>query len=168
MEVVEELEKEKRKENLVVFGIPEEDDEQEGDKLVNDVINGLLPEIRVEFTALGRIHKKGLNPRPLRIKIDDAGHRRKILARAKDLHSSDKFNKIYINPDLTREQQLADMKLRKEVKRLREAGEIVKIIKGEIVKDTKPLNSKTDNSKVEISGVSSAASSIASSAATSN
>ena len=46
------------------------------------------------------------------------------------------FERIYIVPDLTQEQQREDKKLRDEVKRLRDSGAVnVRISKGSVVAD---------------------------------
>jgi hypothetical protein len=133
MGVVEELEREKRRTNLVLMGVPEGDD-GEGREIVTDVVNGLVPEVKVEFVIVGRIGKKGNVARPVRIRVDEQGHRRKLLARAKDLKGKEGLDKIYIMPDLTRLQQQEDKALRDEVKRLRTAGETgVRIEKGVVV-----------------------------------
>jgi hypothetical protein len=134
MGVVEEMEREKRRNNLVLMGVPEEGKDGEGREIVADVISGLIQEAKVEFVLVGRIGKKGAGTRPVRIRIEDQGHRRKLLGRAKDLKGMEGMDRIYIMPDLTRVQQLEDKKLREEVKRLRAAGERgVKIEKGVVV-----------------------------------
>jgi PHD-finger len=134
MGVVEEMEREKRKNNLVLMGVPEEGNDGEGTEKVAEVINGLIPEAKVDFVLVGRIGKKENGTRPIRIRVEDQSHRRKLLGRAKDLKSMEGLGRIYIVPDLTRVQQLEDKKLRDEVKRLRATGERgVKIEKGVVV-----------------------------------
>jgi hypothetical protein len=134
MGVVEEMEREKWRNNLVLMGVPEEGENGEGREIVKDVISGLMPGVQVNFELVGRIGKKGVGTRPVRIKVDDQSHRRKLLARAKDLKDKEGLDKIYIVPDLTRVQQMEDKKLREEVRRLRAAGERgVKIEKGAVV-----------------------------------
>jgi hypothetical protein len=134
MGVVEEMEREKRRNNLVLMGVPEEGENGERREIVNNVISGLMPGVQVNFELVGRIGKKGVGTRPVRIKVDDQNHRRKLLAGAKDLKDKEGLDKIYIVPDLTRVQQMEDKKLREEVRRLRAAGERgVKIEKGAVV-----------------------------------
>ena len=87
MGVVEEMEREKRKNNLVLMGVPEEGNDGEGTKKVADVINGLIPEAKVDFVLVGRIGKKENGTRPVRIRVEDQSHRRKLLGQAKDLKS---------------------------------------------------------------------------------
>jgi len=68
---------------------------------------------------LGRIGRKGVGPRPVRIMIKENAHRRKLLANARELKTMAGLNKIYLVPDLTRLQQMEDKKLRDQVKELR-------------------------------------------------
>jgi hypothetical protein len=134
MGVVEELEREKRRSNLVLMGVPEEGADGEGRDIVSDVVKGLVPEVAVEFVIVGRIGKKGTVARPVRIRVEDQGHRRKLLSRAKDLKGKEGLQRIYIVPDLTRMQQQEDKVLRDEVKRLRTSGENgARIEKGVVV-----------------------------------
>jgi len=60
----------------------------------------------------------GAKIRPVRICIEDADIRRKILKKANSLKDNKKFEKIYIyiSPDLTKKQQEEDKKLREIVK----------------------------------------------------
>jgi len=135
MEVAEEMEREKRKNNLVLFGVPEEGSEGLGRERIVEVIKGLVPEAEVEFVVVARIGRKESGAiRPVRIRVEDPGNRRKLLGRAKGLKSKEGMDKIYIAPDMTRVQQLDDRKLRDEVKRLRESGARgVRIEKGVVV-----------------------------------
>jgi hypothetical protein len=92
--------------------------------------------VKVEFVVLGRIGAKGEKARPIRIKIDDVGHRRNLLARAKGLKEIDGLERVFIVPDLTRAQQEEGRKLREEVSALRREGKFrIRISKGEIVKE---------------------------------
>jgi nitrogen fixation/metabolism regulation signal transduction histidine kinase len=149
MGVVEELEREKRRSNLVLMGVPEEGEWGEGREIVLDVVNGLVPEVNVEFVIIGRIGKKGNAARPVRIRVEDQGHRRKLLSRAKELKGREGFQRIYIVPDLTRVQQEEDKALRDEVRRLRVAGENgVRIEKGVVV-IRKPMRVVETNAQAE-------------------
>ena len=68
-------------------------------EVVSDVIKGLISEVKVEFKIIGRIRKKGTAPRPVRITVEDQGHRRKLLSRAKELKGKERFQRIYLVPD---------------------------------------------------------------------
>jgi hypothetical protein len=107
---------------------------------VRDVVQGLMAEVKIQYQVLGRVGKKidGRMPRPVRIRVDDVTHRKKLLAKAKDLKHMDQFSKIYIVPDLTRVQQLEDKKIRDQVKKYRQEGEIgVRIERGKIVRGSR-------------------------------
>ena len=133
-EVIEEMEREKRRSNIVLMGVPEEGEQGEGEEIVRDVVRGLVPEATVEFVVVGRIGKKGEGNRPVRVRVEDQGHRRKLLSRAKELKGKENLQRIYLVPDLTKMQQLEDKALRDEVKSRRLRGEIgVKIEKGVVV-----------------------------------
>ena len=54
------------------------------------MIKGLIPEVKVEFRIIGRIGKKGTMPRPVRVTVDDQGHRRKLLSRRKSKRTKGK------------------------------------------------------------------------------
>ena len=104
-----------------------------------------MKEVTVQYQIVGRIgkivdgNKAGTSSamekvRPIRISLEDASHRRRILMRAKDLRLLQGFEKIYVAPDLTQMQQAEDRKLRTEVKNLRDAGKKnVKIVQGSVV-----------------------------------
>ena len=134
MEVVEELERERRRDKLVIMGIPEEGEDGDGEDIVKDVVAALMEEVVVEFKVIGRIGKMGSKPRPVRIRVQDVGHRRKLLARAKELRNKEGLQKIFIVPDQTRMQQEADKVLRDKVKLLRRDGVEARIVKGEVVR----------------------------------
>jgi hypothetical protein len=51
----------------------------------------------------------------MRVKVENSLHRRRILTSVKKLKGIDGKENIYIAPDLTRQQQEEDRKLRQEV-----------------------------------------------------
>jgi PHD-finger len=134
MEVAEAIERDKRRNKLVIMGVPE--NAQEENKFVREVIDALMPETKVEVVYVGRIGRRCEKDRPLRILVEDNGHRRKILSRAKELKGMEGKERIFIVPDRTRIQQDEDKKLREEVKRLRLAGGVrVRIVRGTVVSE---------------------------------
>ena len=136
MEVSEGIDRVNRRDNLVLMGVPEEGEDGKGDEIVKDVVGNLLPGVRVEFTVMERIGRKGLGPRPLRIKVKDMSHKRKLLMKARELKGHPELHKIYVVPDLTRLQQLEDKKLRDQVKEMRKSGvKSARIMRGEIVRE---------------------------------
>lgn len=136
VQMKEMLEREKRHSNLVIMGLEEDEDCAKEFQLVTDMIDKLMVEVSVKVEVVGRIGKKEGKMRPLRIKIEDIGHRRMILTRAKKLKGMKGMEKIYIVTDMTRMQQEEDKKLRDKIKSLREDGELhVKIINKEVVRE---------------------------------
>ena len=141
----------KRKMNLVVFGLPETQQDtsssqwSNAEKIEKDIEN--ISQIIIEEIGVGLSPRSGIidarrlgapkagNPRPLRIEFRDLNTKRDVLTNAKKLRSSknDLCKKLYINPDLTEEQKKADEKLRKEMWVRREKGENVIIRRGAIV-----------------------------------
>lgn len=133
MQITEALEREKRKNNLVLMGIPEQQDDLVGhiEKIIKESTGGTAI-----FEIVGRIGKSELKDktRPLRILMEDPIARRKILRGASSLKGKKDFDKVYIVPDHTRKQQEQDKLLRDKVKQFREEGKTgVKISKGEVV-----------------------------------
>ena len=128
-------ERDKRRMNVVVMGVPEVD--EENDKVVIDsVIKELVEEMHIECEVGGRIGKKSDKMRPLRVKLTELSDKRRILSRAKNLKNKIGMEKFYIVPDLTQEPQREDKRLRDEVKRLRDTGAVnVRISKGTVVAD---------------------------------
>ena len=126
------IERAKRHGNLILFWIPKDG---EGTEIVQDVINGLLGVGKVGYEVVGRVGKKGDNPRPLRIKVEDSRSRKRILISAKKLKDMKGKENIYIVPDLTKMQQKEDKEIREENRKKRiemgvgKASDEVKVMK---------------------------------------
>ena len=148
-------ERESRKLNLVVFGLPEvpsdetewtnekkiEADIKEIESIIMDDIGvALSPRTGViDARRLGM--KKANAPRPLKIIFRDLNTKREVLTNAKKLRSSTRktAQNIFINPDLTPEQRKEDEKLRSEMWTRREKGENVIIRRGKIIEADHPV-----------------------------
>lgn len=145
MRIAEALERDKRRKNLILMGIPEEEGEDRDEKRVREVLDVLMVEVNVGIVIMERIGRKGIKARPLRVQCNDLGHKRRLLARARNLKKEKGMENIFIVPDLTRVQQEEDWKLREEVRRLKNLGESnVRIVKGEVVKGEKGANEKVN------------------------
>ena len=141
---------EKRKMNLIVFGLAEIDEDgkswstndkvQKDIEVVSNVITndlgiGLSPRNGIiDARRLGMKNKDG-KPRPLKIEFKDIQTKRDVLSSAKKLRTTENpiANKLYINPDLTDKQREIDSKLRAEMWKLRGEGKNVIIRKGAVV-----------------------------------
>jgi hypothetical protein len=144
------MEREKRRNNLIIRGIKESKDCDEK-KEVEKILDTLVQEVRIEYEIVGRIGRiekeqegKENRSRPLRIRIEHLDQKRRLLSRGKKLKEAEEveMRRVYLAPDLTRMQQDEDKKLRDKLKELRdiesrkEKGEKnVKIIKREIVSE---------------------------------
>ena len=135
MQITERIEIEKRKTNLIVMGINELEENEDSTK-IESILEYLMPDIQIKYEIVGRVGVKKDKIRPLRIKIDDHGHRTMILRRAKTLKENSQLNKIFLCPDLTRKQQEEDKIKRDEVKRLRLEGHTsARIERGVVVRN---------------------------------
>jgi len=69
------------------------------------------------------VGKKGDNVRPIRIKLENFKDRRKMLKKASSLRTDKDFERVYVVPDLTRQQQDLDRKLREKLNSFKQQGE---------------------------------------------
>ena len=140
---------EKRKMNLIVFGLPElPDNQQQLDipakkkldkeaitKIIQDELNVALSP-RTGISNASRLGAKQVGKtRPVKIEFLDINAKRDVLSKAKNLRksTSDIAKKIYINPDLNKDQLKAEKELRKQMWERRANGENVIIRRGNIV-----------------------------------
>jgi len=131
--VSEEEERQSRRWNLVFWGI-KEGSAEEDERLVREVVCSLVGDECVGIRVVGRVGRKGGKVRPIRVVVEEAGQRGRILARAKTLKTMAGREGIYITPDRTWKQQEEDRVLRDKVKAFRSKGkEGVKISRGEVV-----------------------------------
>lgn len=134
-DILEELEIDRRKMNLVIMGLPESDTDV--DK-VKEVLNKLVGERSsdsvAEMERIGKPRQDG-EPRPLRLKLSNQVTRRDVLKEAPKLKDDANYKEVFVTPDLTRKQQKNDKDLRDKLKKFRKDGEEnVRIRKGKIVK----------------------------------
>lgn len=131
----ESLEIERRKNNLVVHGVPESDAEQDVKKILELFDDGLHMDFNRHVENVVRIGRLSERPRPIRLKLKSNEGRKEILARARELKNVENYKRWYISPDLTKRQQVKDKRLRGQLRTIREEGEQFAVIKnGRIVK----------------------------------
>ena len=133
-DVLEEIEIERRKMNLVVNGLREgSQDEEEIREVFTKLagIRGVRSIVRIE-----RIGRRAVNKiRPVRVVLNNMDGRLEILKQAPGLKSWEEYKKLFISPDLTRKQLEREKTLRLKLKEIREGGERnAKISKGRVVK----------------------------------
>jgi hypothetical protein len=134
LEFSELMERDKRKNNLVIFGIGETDDENITKNKINEIIN----EIGVDANKVkyfGRVGRRAIGgkARVVRVVCEDLETRRGVLKGANKLKVISGYERTYISPDLTKCQQEEDKKLRQKLKEFREQYKEAKINNGEIV-----------------------------------
>lgn len=134
VQVNEALEREKRKNNLVIFGIEETNDEGKTKDRIKEIslAMGIEADKLVYVGRVGR-NLSGTKTRLVRINCEDAEIRRKVLKDAIKLKSVLGYERTYISPDLTKVQQEQDKKLRDKLKEIRLTQKEAKINKGDIV-----------------------------------
>jgi len=154
-EVDEKLEIEKRRCNIVVFGVKEQDilvldklsmAKSPDQEVVEEIIiTGLQVDATRHIDDVSRIGKFIVGKcRPVRVVLKSFEAKVEIMKRVKLFKEHEEYKEIYITPDLTRKQQDSDKQLRAELKKLKEQGETsAKIKKGKIVKNLQ-------NGKMEI------------------
>lgn len=131
---VQTSEQDRRKCNLVISNLPEggisEDMSFFSDILKKELNLSLKPS--KAYRAGKRLEGK---PRLLIVTMEDEGKKWEVLKRGKLLRESadEVLKSVYINLDLTFEERQENKKLREELKRRRENGENVKIIRGKCV-----------------------------------
>ena len=112
------LAKESRKKNLAVFNLPEENAENEQEKRNKDIsaFKEMVKEglkLQVNPIKAYRVGKKTPNrPRILIIAVDDYETKRTILKQKSQLRHTTQWAKVFVNPDLTKQEREAKKKLR--------------------------------------------------------
>ena len=137
MQMVEVMERDKRRNNLIVMGIEEGKSDQEVEGKIKEIIAVVMDKEAVEMMIKGRIGRmKDGSSRPVRVEIASPAARRQILKKVSTLKNKKEYEKIYVVPDLTKKQQEDDKQLRDKLKELRAQGGVgLKISKGCIVKE---------------------------------
>jgi len=112
------VEEEDRSRNLMVFGLPEGDD---NDKQLNsrvcEVFEHLGVKPRVEASRLGVKTKSSKSPRPIKVTLSSSTVVRQILLKARNLRLSDNYESIFLAPDRSIEQRAQQKELVDGLKR---------------------------------------------------
>lgn len=118
--IAEIQEREKRKQNLVLFNIPESNKSESEDILkdAHEEVDKIMVKIGTpsEIISLTRLGKKGSTPRPVKIKLKLESDKTRILKSAKKLKGTNTF----INRDVTPSERPEFRKLVMERKRRQE------------------------------------------------
>lgn len=136
-----------RKDNLMIFGLKESaatelSDCKKDDLRALELLSSSLGVRSFEIQDCIRLGRRGDRPRPLKIRCRHPQQRIELLRSANKIPRIDAnlgFRRVFIKPDLSPKEQLADKLLRDELKSRRLAGEHVTILGGRIVSDPKRL-----------------------------
>jgi len=134
VEVSEAMEREKRRNNLVLFGIQETNDEGITREKVKEIVEAVgIEEGKVKY--FGRVGRNSVTNkmRVVRVVCEDVETKRKFLKSANKLKQMEGFDKIYVSLDLTKMQQLQDKKLQDKLREIRVENREAKINNGEII-----------------------------------
>ncbi len=140
LDVMEEMrDRERRRHNVIVAGLPEETDGSARERQtvdmtrIHNIFNGLIDVETAEITRIHRIGKTANGrPRLIRVVMTNENTKKALLYNAKKLRMSEHRN-IFINNDLTITQRKARKALHDELTRRRNAGEDIIIRHGQIV-----------------------------------
>ena len=138
-------EKDDRKNNLILYNVPEGKEGGDNTSEDSEVANSVLKVVCPDMPSLANTNIKRMGdrrkptstnptprPRPIKITLSENETRDRILRQARKLKDS-KFKTIGISADKTRKEREHDQSIRKEfLKRKNEEGEDVVLYKGEI------------------------------------
>lgn len=141
----ESAQRELRKPNVIVFNMPEEDDDQSDSTKFAEICRQEL-DLVVSVEKVYRLGKKTNDKaaRPLVVRLTEEHSKRQLLLKAKQLRfsTSKTVSCLYIRPDLTKLQQQESKALYTELKakRRNDSDEWFTIQHGRVVKSDKPKN----------------------------
>ena len=128
--VDEYVDRERRKQNLIIHNLPEPSDcpdNQRMDKDLQQVSDLFKSEFGVPDNSASRPTRLGApksnKPRLLRVEIKDLAAKRQILRNATKLRASSKWSNVYVSPDLTPKEREQNKLLREELRSRKAAGE---------------------------------------------
>lgn len=117
-------EREKRKKNVIIYGVPESTKEILSEKKAEDEqqiknVFEFIGKSEVKPVYSRRLRSKDMSkPGPILVELAESSLRNPILLAAKKLRSSDNHKSIYISPDLTEAERQLDYQLRQERNKL--------------------------------------------------
>jgi len=146
----EEDEVEKRKTNVIVFGIAESESAESDDKIEEDTcqIAAMCHEIKCDEVKVAKVTRLGRKPegpnnrpRPIKLVMETEEYQKKLLREAKNLklRKEGGWDKVYVQPDLTPKQQEKRRVVWNELKMRQMEGETnLIIVDNKIVKRKGP------------------------------
>ena len=122
----EEILIEKKKDSLIIFGMPESNTADKKEEMLEDyrkvrkIYETKVTLNKDDLTYIGRIGiKEGTKRRPIKITLKDPRKRIELITKNLNLKflEDDVSTNIYVSPDRTKKQREADKELREELKR---------------------------------------------------
>ena len=136
-EIKEQNEREKKKNNIVMYNIEESTKAERDERLkaCGEIISGELGMTNVEIVEVSRLGKveeasgntrRNQKPRPVLVKLRNPGEKWGIIAQGKRLKNSEneKVKNVFIAPDLTMKEREHEKKLREELQIKKDNGEM--------------------------------------------
>ena len=119
---IEEIDKERKKKNLIMFNLPESNEEEATKRYQEDLSRCgkiFTKELEIQDLTLEKVirigKKKENGNRPLIIKLGSEADRNTVLSKAKRLRYSVEFARVYLAKDMTEAEREKDRKLRQEL-----------------------------------------------------
>ena len=112
------VQEEDRSRNVIIFGLPEKNDEnveEEVQEIFKEI--GLKPTLQA--SRVGKI-SKAKSKRPIKVSLSNASTVYQILSQARNLRRSVKFSQVFVRPDRSEEERAQDRLLVQELARKRE------------------------------------------------
>ena len=120
---LEDLEREKRKKNLVIFNLKESDRQEPAERYLEDESlcrKMFQDELGISNCSMANLIRLGTRResgnRPLLVKLTGEEVRSEILKLTNRLRNSTRFGNVFINRDMTANEREYDKKLREELK----------------------------------------------------
>ena len=140
---IEQMEKVQRKKNVVVYNLPESEEEQAKDRYKEDEVScrkifEVMEMENIEQKQLIRLGKREYKIRPVLVKLKDEEVPKEVLVKAKRPRFSEQYIGVFISKNLIRVERERKKNLRKELKEVREnetEGEWYEIKNGKILKN---------------------------------
>lgn len=145
--MIEKEEREKRRNNLIIFNLPESNKSEGKERIKEDadrcefIFGGVLQVEEYNFDKIIRLGKKQEGKtRPTLVRMEDEHSKWNLISRNKRLRSDEDevIKSLVIVPDLTEKQREEEADLKRELKMRRDNGEQCVIKRGRIVSQQNP------------------------------
>jgi len=113
----ETIDREKRAKNIVIYGVPESNQEKKEEEDKQKICN-IFKEMEVNSSNIKFIKRlrsrDETKPGPILVGLSDTSERNPVLIAARKLRIKNDMKNIYVSPDMTEAQRLEDYQLRKK------------------------------------------------------